>query len=131
MTEPTDITEAFARFDALKPTAHELGIDPTQVDDEALRRAGDAIRPLYARVAERAGIDYDRLETTVLDRVPGIAGVIIRRAINGSSLDLEALTDGIESGLATATIEGYCVGVLAEQRKQLPDLDITTDGWPE
>lgn len=119
----TDIAAWFDRYDSMKPDADQLEINEDAPTDDDMRRAGDAISPMYARAAARAGVDYDDLEAVIVDRMTRLPRVVINRCVVNGRMDIERLAMEILSVAATMSMDAFCAGVLFEQERHLPNLD--------
>ena len=106
----------------------QQGETPTrlgQIRDAAMHATAAMMLPTFELWAERAGVDLEELTVEIRERVPGATGIVLRRI--GQLPDAAGLTDveGELNALACAVaLQFFCAGVLWEQQRQLPDLDI-------
>lgn len=117
-----DVSAFFDRFDGMKPEGRVSPEGLIEVNDEAMAAAADAIMPMYERIAERAGLELSDLIDETSQRMSVLPGIVIARCVNGADLVGE-----IRGALVNIGVECFLAGVLFEQDKSLPEIDVEID----
>ena len=106
----------------------QQGETPTslgQTSDEAMQQSAAAMLPTFALWAERAGLDLEELADEIRSRVPGATDIVLQRIAAMPDDTMAASIEGELHALACAVaLQFFCAGVLWEQQRQLPDLDL-------
>ena len=112
------LSEFFDDFDELKPNPRVDDEGRILVGDDEMERAESEILPVYARMAERAGVEVSEIVTEMNDRFRMLPGVFVTRVSGGRPFLPE-----LEGLLQTIAVECFLAGVLWEQQRAMPELE--------
>lgn len=105
-------------FDRLDHQAHDIP-HTELVDDDRLQLAAEISLPMLSRWCERAGIELDDLRREVVERIQGPVHVVSERLDRGDDVGSSLVLLGASAGL-----QFFLAGVLWEQDRHLPDIDV-------